>query len=87
MSRRYGQSGYVVKKGNNWHGRFYVDLQDRRKRISASLGRVDELTKPEAKRKLRDLLGQMGVNTEAHLLLAIVPNFVRKLQWKWDCLS
>jgi integrase len=71
MSRRYGQSGYVVKKGNTWHGRFYVDLQDRRKRMSVPLGKIDELTKPEAKRKLRDLLGQWGVNTEAHLLQAM----------------
>ena len=48
MSRRYGQSGYVVKKGNSWHGRFYVDLQDRRKRMSVPLGKIDKLTKPEA---------------------------------------
>jgi integrase len=68
MSRRYGQSGYVVKKGDSWHGSFYVDLEDRRKRMSVPLGKLDELTKPKAKRKLRDLLGQLGVNTEAHLL-------------------
>jgi hypothetical protein len=71
MSRRYGQSGYVVRKDNNWHGRFYVDLEDRRKRMSVSLGKTDELTKSEAKRKLRDLLGQLGVNTEAHLFQAM----------------
>jgi len=71
MSRRYGQSGYVVKKGKMWHGRYYVDLQDKRKRVSVPLGPVDQLTKPEAKRKLRDLLEHSGVNTEAHLLQAI----------------
>jgi integrase len=71
MNRRYGQSGCVVKRGNNWHGRFYVDLQDRRKRTSVPLGKIGELTKPEAKRKLRDLIGQLGVNTEAHLLQAM----------------
>lgn len=71
MSRRYGQSGSVVKKGNKWHGRFYVDLQDRRERKSVPLSPVDELTKPEAKRKLRELLGELGVNTEAHLLQAM----------------
>jgi integrase len=71
MNRRYGQSGCLVKKGNVWHGRFYVDLQDRRKRMSVPLGPIDELTKPEAKRKLRELLGKLGVNTEAHLLQAM----------------
>ena len=70
MTRRYGQSGYVVKKGNMWHGRYYVDLQDRRKRVSVPLGQIDQFTKPEAKRKLRELLEQSGVNTEAHLLQA-----------------
>jgi integrase len=71
MSRRYGQSGYVVKKGNQWHGRFYVDLHDRRKRVSVPLGPIEHCTKPEAKRKLRDVLDRLGVNTEAHLLQAI----------------
>ena len=54
-----------------WHGRYYVDLPDRRKRVSVPLGPIDQLTKPEAKRKLRDLLEQSGVNAEAHLLQAI----------------
>jgi Phage integrase family len=71
MNRRYGQSGYAVKKGNMWHGRYYVDLQERRKRVSVPIGPVDQFTKPEAKRKLRDLLEQSGVNTEAHLLKAM----------------
>lgn len=71
MNRRYGQSGYVVRKGNMWHGRYYVDVQDRRKRVSVPLGPIDQFTKPQAKRKLRDLLEQSGVNTEAHLLQAI----------------
>jgi hypothetical protein len=71
MSHRCGQSGYVVKKGNVWHGRYYVDLKDRRKRVSVPIGPVDQFTKPQAKRKLRDLIEQSGVNTEAHLLQAI----------------
>jgi hypothetical protein len=83
MTRRYGQSGYVVKKGNMWHGRYYVDLQERRKRVSVPLGPVGQFTKPEAKRKLRDLLEQSGVNTEAHLLQAIGVNqtFSQEAAW------
>ena len=54
-----------------WHGRYYVDLQERRKRVSVPLGPIEQFTKPEAKRKLRDLLQQLGVNTEAHLVQAI----------------
>jgi hypothetical protein len=71
MNRRNGQAGSVVKKGKMWHGRYYVDLQDRRKRISMPLGPVAKFTKPEAKRKLRELLEQSGVNAEFHLFQAI----------------
>ena len=39
--------------------------------MSVPIGPVDQFTKPQAKRKLRDLLQQSGVNTEAHLLQAI----------------
>jgi hypothetical protein len=83
MSRRYGQSGYVVKKGNMWHGRYYVDLEDRRKRVSVPLGPLKQFTKPEAKRKLRDLLEQSGVNTEAHLLQAVgtCQTFPQEAAW------
>lgn len=71
MNRRYGQSGYVVKKGSIWHGRYYVDLRDRRKRVSVPLGPVEQFTKSEAKRKLRKMIEQSGVNTEAHLQQAL----------------
>lgn len=71
MNRRYGQSGYVVKKGNTWHGRYYVDLPERRKRVSVPIGPVNKVTKSQAMRKLRELVEQSGVNTEAHLLQAI----------------
>jgi len=83
MSRRYGQSGYVVKKGSMWHGRFYVDLQDRRKRMSVPLGPTEQFTRPEAKRKLRELLGQLGVNTEAHLLQATKPSRTFEQESAW----
>jgi integrase len=83
MNRRNGQSGYVVKKGNMWHGRYYVDLPERRKRVSVPLGQIDDLTKPQAKRKLRELLEQSGVNTEAHLLqaTAVSQTFSQEAAW------
>jgi len=66
-----------------WHGRYYVDLQDRRKRVSVSLGPINQLTKAEARRKLRDLLERSGVNTEAHLLQAIgaTHTFSQEAAW------
>jgi integrase len=52
-----------------WHGRYYVDIpvtEDRR-RVSVPIGPISTMKKPEAKRKLRAMLQEMGVNDDAHL--------------------
>src|SRR6185437_4245921 len=70
MSTRSGQSGTVVRKGQMWHGRYYVDVpgQAQRLRASTPIGPVKELTKTEARRKLRSMLEQMGLNADDHLV-------------------
>lgn len=69
MSFRSGQSGTVVCKGQMWHGRYYVDDpgQDQRRKASVPLGSVLTMKKTEAKRKLRAMLQEMGLNDDAHL--------------------
>jgi integrase len=69
MSFRSGQSGTVIRKGQMWRGRYYVDLPGReeRRRVSVPLGSVLTMKKPEAKRKLRALLQEMGLNDDTHL--------------------
>jgi integrase len=69
MSFRSGQSGSVVRKGQMWHGRYYVDIpnQDKRRKVSVPLGSVQSMKKPEAKRKLRTLLEEIGLNADSHL--------------------
>jgi len=85
MALRPGQSGTVVRKGRMWHGRYYADVsgQDERKRMSVPLGPTDSMTKPEAKRKLRALLEQMGINSEAHLIRAtrVAKTFAQEAEW------
>ena len=68
MSFRSGQSGTVVRKGHMWHGRYYVDIpgKEKRRKASVSLGSIHTLKKPEAKRKLRSLLEEMGLNEDTH---------------------
>jgi hypothetical protein len=68
MSFRSGQSGTVVRKGQMWHGRYYVDVpgQERRRKASVPLGSIHAMKKTEAKRKLRTLLEEMGLNN-SHL--------------------
>jgi integrase len=69
MSFRSGQSGTVVRKGQMWHGRYYVDLPDgeSRRRASVALGSVKTMKGPEAKRRLRAILQEMGLNDDTHL--------------------
>ncbi len=76
MSRRSGQSGYVVVKGSSYHGRYWADVPGEQQRIRKSLyiGPMKEMTKSDAKRQLRRMLEEMGVNTEAYLNKAINPS-------------
>jgi integrase len=51
--------------------------------MSVPLGPIDQMTKPEAKRKLRTLLEQMGINSEAHLIRAtrVSLTFAEEAEW------
>lgn len=85
MSTRSGQSGTVVCKGQMWHGRYYADVagQGERRRASVPIGPVKELTKTEARRKLRTMLEQMGLNADDHLvrLETDVKTFASVAEW------
>jgi integrase len=90
MRRRSGQSGQIVRKGQTWHVRFYVDLPGRQKRLRKSVpvgpavGK-EKLTKSEAKRKAGEILRSAGVNTPEHLERAIHPEriktFAQRVDW------
>jgi integrase len=88
MRRRSGQSGSIVRKGNKWHIRFYVDTQEGRFRksvpVGAAVGR-NKLTKAEAARKGSQVIASAGVNTEAHLVAAqhheAVETFKQRVEW------
>ena len=81
MRRRSGQSGQIVRKGNTWHVRFYVDVAGREKRLrkSVPLGPAtgkERLTKPEAVRKVDEIIAGFGVNTSQHMEAAQYPKTV-----------
>ena len=75
MSKRSGQVGQVFLRNGRWVGRFYVDVpgEAKRKRRALVLGMKAELTRPEAKRRLLDIILQEGVNTPAHLERSLRP--------------
>ena len=87
MTRRSGQKGNVVVKGDLFYGRFYEDVagQQERVRRAVLIGPVSEMTKPEAKRKLKQMIADMGIDTPAHLerATATVQTFEQKADW-WE---
>ena len=88
MSFRSGQSGSVVRKGQMWCGRYYVDIagQQERRRASVPLGSVHSMKKPEAKRKLRKILEELGLNEDSHLerISTSARTFLEEAAWWRD---
>jgi hypothetical protein len=85
MSFRSGQSGNVVRKGQMWHGRFYVDVagDEARRRTSVPLGSIHSMKKTEARRKLRAMLEGMGLNADQHLERASLGGKIFTVEAAW----
>ena len=85
MTRRRGQSGTVVLKGEMWHGRYYEDVAGQLERIrrSVPIGLKSEMTKSQAKHRLMQILADSGVNTAAHLEKSVQParSFKEAAEW------
>jgi integrase len=75
MSKRSGQAGSVRLVGSKWYGRYWRDVPGKVKREHPSvvLGQKSSMTKPEARRKLMDIIVAEGVNTPEHLENALRP--------------
>ena len=75
MSKRSGQFGSVSVVGSKWHGRYWRDVPGKSKREHPSviLGEKSEMTKPEARRKLMEIIEAEGINKPQHLERALKP--------------
>lgn len=75
MSKRSGQSGSVRLVGCKWYGRYWRDVPGNEKREHAHviLGEKSSMTKPEARRKLMEIIEAEGVNKLQHLDRALKP--------------
>jgi len=69
MNRRPGQRGTVNAVGENYVGRYWADElgSTRRVRNAVIIGRLKEMTKTQAAKKLVEHIEQEGVNSPAHL--------------------
>jgi hypothetical protein len=85
MSFRSGQSGNVVRKGQMWHGRFYLDVpgDEARRRTSVPIGSIHSMKKTEAKRKLRAMIEEMGLNADQHLERALLGGRTFTMEAAW----
>jgi integrase len=75
MSKRSGQSGSVKLVGKKWVGRYWRDVpgKETREHPAVILGEKSSMTKPEARRKLAEIIAALGVNTPQHLERATKP--------------
>lgn len=63
--------GQVVLRNNRYVGRYYIDTPERRVRKAVVLGFKHEMTKPEAKRRLLNMLASEGINAPTYLERAL----------------
>lgn len=84
MSRRTGQNGTIEQRNGAWRGRFLVDVpgQLERQRRSVVLGFKKDMTKSEAKRKLREIIRKEGIDLPTYVIPSILSFAQRVEQWE-----
>jgi integrase len=86
MSRRTGQNGTVEQRNGAWRGRFLVDVpgQVERQKRSVVLGSKKDMTKSEAKHKLKEIIRQEGIDLPTYVIPS-TQSFAQKVeQWEWS---
>lgn len=80
MSRRIGQNGSIEVRNGAYRGRWLVDVpgQVRRLKRSVVLGFVKDMTRSDARRTLRNLIGAEGVNLPSYVIPA-TDTFARRV--------
>lgn len=78
MSRRTGQRGTILKRGDRFYGRFWIDTPDGRKQKTIVLGKCR--TKTVAKQRLRDHIEQTGLNSAEQFRSNTAPGVSFKTQ-------
>jgi integrase len=84
MSRRTGQNGTVEERNGAWRGRYLVDVpgeMDRQKR-SVVLGFKKDMTKSEARRKLKEIIRQEGIDLPTYVIPSTL-SFAQKVE-QWE---
>jgi hypothetical protein len=70
MSRRTGQNGTIEERNGAWRGRYLVDVpgQVERQKRSVVLGFKKDMTRSAAKRKLKEIIRQEGIDLPTYVI-------------------
>ena len=81
MSRRTGQNGTVEERNGAWRGRYLIDVpgQVERQKRSVVLGFKKDMTKSEAKRKLKEIIRQEGIDLPTYVIPS-TESFAQKVE-------
>src|SRR6266481_4303797 len=84
MSRRTGQNGTIEERNGAWRGRYLIDVpgQMERQKRSAVLGFKKDMTKSEARRKLKEIIRHEGIDLPTYVIPA-TESFAQKVE-KWE---
>ena len=84
MSRRTGQNGSVSVRNGAYRGRWLEDVPGSVERVKRSvvLGFVREMTRSEARRKLRGIIEASGINSPRYLIPS-ADSFAKRVEW-WE---
>jgi integrase len=84
MSRRTGQNGTIEERNGAWRGRYLIDVpgQAERQKRSVVLGFKRDMTKSEAKRKLKEIIRQEGIDLPTYVIPS-TENFAQRVQ-RWE---
>jgi integrase len=84
MSRRIGQNGSIELRNGAWRGRYLADVpgQAERQKRSVVLGFKKEMTKSEAKRKLKEIIRQEGIDLPTYAIPSSL-SFAQKVE-QWE---
>ena len=89
LSRRIGQNGYVEVRNGNYRGRYLVDVPGQEERVNKAiiLGPISEMTKSEARRKLKSIIAAEGLNDTAYVIPSSELFEKRVIRWRDNYLA
>jgi len=89
LSRRIGQNGYVEIKNGYYRGRYRIDVPGQTQRVNRAviLGTAHEMTLSEARRKLKSIIAQEGLNDPSYVIPVSEAFEKRVERWRQTYLS